>query len=207
MITQAQWSQTTKKIFYGILLYSIAGILYGIFDPINSLVGTGNMISSFAGGGSMPGGGFISTLCNLLLAAIIIGYILAFLGLTGFKKILGTEDASAIGKVRTAFILAIIAAGVDFIPLMGWAAGIINIIAFILMLLGYAALKKSTTFPELARKGASTLFIALILLLIGALISFIPFIGSIINGVLGIIAYIMTLVGWKKIVNAKEQIE
>jgi len=200
MSTKTQWSQETKKIFNGILLYSLGGIAYGILDPIDSLMSAGEMV------GVTSGGGIISTLCYILLAAIIIGYVLTFLGLTGFRKILELNDATAIGKVRTAFILAIIAAGVSFIPLMGWAAGILNIIAFILMLLGYSALKTSTTFPELARKGASTLFVALILLLVGAIIGFIPFVGGIIEGVLSIIAYIMTLLGWKKIVNAATQV-
>ena len=197
MITQTQWSETTKKIFYGILMYSIAGILHGILDPISSLE---SAVSMFSGS---SGGGLIGTICYILMAAIIVGYVLTFLGLSGFRKILEEEDASSIGKVRMAFILAIIAAGVGFIPL-DWVSGILNIIAFILMLLGYSALKKSTTFPEMARKGASTLFIALILLLVGTLIGFIPLVGSIIKGVLSIIAYIMTFVGWKKI--AKTQI-
>ena len=207
MIKKADWSRETKKIFNGILLYSIAGILYGIFDPIESLTSTVSSISSYAGAGSMPGSGLISTICYALLVAIIFGYVLTFLGLTGFRTILETNDANAIGKVRTAFILAIIAAGVGFIPLMGWVGGILNIVAFILMLLGYSALKSSSTFPELGRKGASTLFVALILLLVGVVVGFIPFIGGIFNGILSIIAYIMTLLGWKKIVSAAVELQ
>ena len=198
MTTSEQWSQETKKIFNGILLYSFAGIAHGILDPIDSLMSMGKMF------GASSGGGTISTLCYIALAGIIGGYVLTFLGLSGFKNILKTEDAASISKIRTAFVLALVGAAVSFIPLMGWVGGILNIIAFILMLMGYSALKKSATFPELARKGASLLFVAVILLIVGAILDFIPVAGGVLNGIFSIIAYIMTLLGWKKIVNAEE---
>ena len=205
MITNVLWSQTTKKIFNGILIYAIAGILYSIFDPIDSLMNMGSGFMSMAMESQFSNDGPLSGVCTALLILIIVGYGLALSGLTAFRKILGVEDARAVSRVRTAFILAIIAAIVDttFIP---FVPAIINIIAFIFMISGYSALKKSFTFPEMARRGARTLFSSCVLLIIGAVLSLIPIAGDVLEGILGLIAYIMTFVGWKKIVNAAAEL-
>jgi uncharacterized membrane protein len=115
---------------------------------------------------------------------------------------LNGEDQKSIGKVRIAYILLLISVAVDFIPLMGWVSTVLGIIAFIYMLLGYSALKNSTTFPELARKGASLLFVALILLIVGYVLDFIPIVGDVLEGILSIVAYILTFLGGKKIKDA-----
>jgi hypothetical protein len=198
------WSLQTGKIFKGILLTSLAGIVYSIVDSIESLVGSLLGAANSFGGGS--GGGTVSDILSYisyaLMALIIIGYVLTLMGLGGFRNVLDSKDSASVGKVRTGFILGIVAIGVDFIPLMGWAAGVLNIIAFILMLIGYSALKGSETFPTKARSGASTLFIAMILLVVGEVLDLIPLIGDYFNALFHFIAYILTLVGWAKIKNA-----
>ncbi|GHV68199.1 hypothetical protein FACS1894199_15060 [Bacteroidia bacterium] len=204
MTQSLQWSEVTKKVFNGIVLYALAGILLGIFDPIESLVSTGDTLASLAGVQNASGGAgsFLSIFCYIFQAGLILGCILIFVGLTGFKDILDGADQKAIGKVRLAYILVLIGVAVDFIPLMGWISTILGIIAFIYMLLGYSALKSSSTFPELARGGASLLFVALILLIVGEVVDFIPFAGDILQGILNIVAYILIFVGWKKIKDA-----
>lgn len=196
------WSQQTKKIYNGVLLYSIAGIIYAIFEPINDLQDTANTFSSLADGGGKSTFGDSDVVKYSLLACIIIGYFLFLKGLKVFATLLEPADQTALGKVRTGVILSLIATGVDFIPFFGWAAGILNIIAFILMIIGYAALKNSPTFPDKARKGASRLFISMILLIIGGLLGFIPIAGGFIEMIFDIIAFIMVLSGWKTIKNS-----
>ncbi|GHT10201.1 hypothetical protein AGMMS4956_01170 [Bacteroidia bacterium] len=204
MTQNSQWLEVTKKVFNGILLYAGAGLLLGIFDPINSLVSAGDGLAALGGVKNASGGAgtFLSVLCNIFQAGVILGCILIYLGLTGFKNILEGTDKKSIGKVRIAYILLLIGVAVDFIPLMGWVSAILGIIALIYMLLGYSALKSSATFPELARKGASQLFIALILLIVGEVLDFIPVVGDVLQGILSIIAYILTFLGWKKIKDA-----
>ncbi|MDR3094629.1 MAG: hypothetical protein LBU62_08335 [Bacteroidales bacterium] len=195
------WSLQTGKIFRGILLASLAGIVYSIVDPIESWIGAADMLSSFGGGGGVGGSGILSFISYALMAGIIIGYVLILMGLGGFKEVLDGSDSAAVGRLRIGFILGIIAIGVDFIPLLGWAAGVLNIIAFVLLLLGYSALKSSATFPTQARSGASTLFVAAILMVVGEVLDYIPIIGDFISAVLSLVAFILVLVGWNKIKN------
>jgi hypothetical protein len=184
-----RWSVETTKVFNGILLFVLSGIVYNILSPIESLLG-------IAGGGVAD---TLSIICYLLLVGIIAGYVLTLLGLSSFATILEDADGEAIRKVRLAFILVLIGTGLEFVSLLGFVCTVLYIIAYIIMLLGYSALKKSPTFP--ATKAASTLFTAMILLLIGAILDFIPLIGDFLEGVLNIIAYIMMFLGWSKIKN------
>jgi hypothetical protein len=196
------WSQQTKKIFNGILLFSIAWVFYGIFEPIESLVSGIDTLASFSGASNPTGGAgtVLSTIVYLLLIGIGWGYVLTIVGLRHFGNMLEEADKKAVGSLRTAFILALIAVGLDFIPLPGIISDILYLIAIILMLMGYNQLKASSTFP--GGKGASTLFVAMILIVVGWVLDFIPLIGDWMEALLRIIAYIMTLVGWNKIKNA-----
>ncbi|MDR1863996.1 MAG: hypothetical protein LBR08_00300 [Bacteroidales bacterium] len=195
------WSIQTGKIFKGILLFSLAGIVYSIVDPIESLVGTVDTLSSVSGGGGVAGSGVLSFISYALLALIAIGYVLTLMGLGGFRNVLSDVDSDAVGKIRMGFILALVAVGVDFFPLTGWIVGVLNIIAFILMLVGYSALKESGSFPTQARGGAFTLFVAMILLIVGEVLDFIPLVGDYFNALFHLVSYILLLMGWAKIKN------
>lgn len=197
------WSKPTKAIFNGILLYSICGLLYPFFDYFESASSLASNMSSFMSNGSLDMGiSALDVICWLLLAGIIVGVFLYMQGLSQFGNILEPADSTAIGKVRTGAILLIVAAVVDFIPFLGWVGGILNIIAYILMLIGFSALKGSTTFPEIAKKGANLLFVSMILLLVGAGIGFIPLVGGIFKMILNPVAFILMMVGWMRIKNA-----
>ncbi|KWW30197.1 MAG: Uncharacterized protein AUK63_1058 [bacterium P3] len=177
------WKSTTKQIYTGVMLYSLCGIVSGLVAILAFL-----------------SGGFWSVLSVILSIAIIVGYVLYFIGLRNFKNVVMEPDAPVVNKLYTAVILVIIGYIVGFIPVAGGIIqAILNIIAFIMMMVAYNKLRKSTTFPGLARKGASMLFTAMILSLIGAVISIIPLVGTIIAAILNIISFIMVLLGWKKI--------
>ena len=197
------WSEKTGMIFKGVLIYSIANVAHGIFEPINNIMNKVNMFSSFAGGSSSGGGiGFLDIVCYVALAGIIVGYYFFLKGLGEFRPLLADQDGNAIGRIRLGVILGLVATAVDFIPLLGWVETILNIIAFIMMLMGYSALKSSKTFPQTAAKGASRLFMAMILLLVGTVLGFIPLVGGFIDMVFVIIAFFMTLSGWSAIKNS-----
>ena len=196
------WVQQTQKIYKGVLLYSVAGVLYAILDPINSLSNAVGHLSSFADRGTFDMSvSALDVICYLLIAGIIGGYILFLQGLGGFTAILKGSDQIAMGRVRTGVILALIGSALGFIPFLGWIGGILNIISFIMMMLGYSALKNSATFPEESRKGASKLYTAMILSIIGAVLGFIPVAGGFIEMVFDIIAFFMILSGWASIKN------
>jgi uncharacterized membrane protein len=213
---QQDWSKTTSTIFYGVLIFSLAGIVKAILEPIAGVIDAAASINrgdigGLLSGGLLGDGGSGSSLSFIVkwLApiAVIVGYIMYLSGLGSFKKLLGGDDGSAVGKVRTGVILALIGVVVAWIPIIGgFVGGILAIIGFILEVIGFSNLKSSTSFPEDARRGASKLFTALILLIIGWVVGFIPFVGSWFEGILGIIAFILTLLGWAKIKNAQVQV-
>jgi hypothetical protein len=183
-MNKATWSATTKTIFNGILLFSLAWIAYGIFNAIGSLIFSST----------------VSVITYLLLAGIGVGYILTIIGLGKFSAILDEADKKAIGSVRVAFIVALVAVVLNAISLIpGIVGDIVYFIAIVLMMLKYGSLKRSTTFA--GRAGASTLYTAMLLLVLGWALDFIPVVGDWIESVLTIIAYIMTLQGWGKIKN------
>lgn len=189
------WKSTTAQMYRGVLVYSLCGVASSIASPIV----TAHAVSSFVNNGSTGGSSVILTLLGV---AILVGYVLFFLGLKDFRTVVNPADAPAVGKVYTAVILNIIGYVLKLIPIISIIGGIINIVAFIIMLLGYSALKNSATFPERARKGASHLFVAMILSLVGTILAWIPLIG-IIGSICNLVAFILTILGWKAIADSE----
>ena len=136
--------------------------------------------------------------------AVIYGYWLFIKSLDIFKQQVNPADAPRIGSIRTATILSIVAAIVVCIPMLGFVGGILNLIAWILLLIAYANLKNSVTFPEGARRGMSKLFTAMILGIIGWVIGLIPLVGGVIETILEIIAFVIILLGWKNVSESEE---
>ena len=188
-LTNSAWKNATSKIFTGVLLFSLSGIAGGILAAI-----LGFILKSLT---------LVSIIVLIAGIASILGYVLYVLGLGNFKNILAGEDAAAISKVWLAAILAlagsVITVLTTLIPGIGIIGTIAAIAAYVLNLLGFMALKNSQTFPALAKAGASKLFLAYILYLVGAISAFIlpSFISSIIN----LVALVMILIGWANIKN------
>lgn len=189
--------KTTKSIYNGVLLYSLCGIAKSIVDPIAAASSAAAMFS-----GSSSGGGAFSVISLLLALAIIAGYVLFFLGLSHFRTVVNTNDAPAVQKLYVATIISIVAYVCMCIPFMGLIGKILSLVAFIMMLLGFSALKKSATFPADGRNGASKLFIAMILSVVGVVLGWIPLIGGVLSAILGIVGFILTILGWKKVAYA-----
>ncbi|MCD7969790.1 MAG: TMEM43 family protein [Alistipes sp.] len=190
-LTIDTWKKPTTTIFNGILLYVICGFLYGMFNSMAT-------VSSF-----FSTGGFFTILKWISFIGLIAGYVLYIMGLDSFKKILPEADAASVGKIFLGVILGIVALIIAFIPIAGWIlGGLCNLTSFFLMLIGFNSLKGSATFPIKARSGAGTLFVAMILGVVGVIIGWIPLIGWILGGLISLICLIMTFVGWNNIKNA-----
>lgn len=185
------YKSASTKVFYGVLAYSILGILSGILTS----VAAAEIASALVFGGSLPWWYFVMP---ILVAA---GYVVYFIGLGGLVKVLEEADAVAMKKVRLAAILSIIGTICGLIPVAGGIiAGILGIIAIVFNFIGFVALKKSETFP--GKKGANIIFIAMIISLCGAVLSIIPVI-NIVGMIANIVAFVMTIVGWYMIMKAE----
>lgn len=198
------WKQTTSDLYKAVKIYTFAAIAAAIFGFIATIGSAASAIASLAGSGSGGGFGVWNILEILATVALIYGYWLFIKTLDIFKKQVNPTDAPRIGSIRTATILSIVGAIVACIPLLGLVGGILNLVAWIMLLIAYANLKNSVTFPEGARRGMSKLFTAMILGIIGWVIGLIPLAGDIIEMILEIVAFVIVLLGWKNVSESEE---
>jgi len=141
-----------------------------------------------------------------LTIVALIGLVLYLVGLGKFSQSLDAEGHAGASKLKIAVWLGIAAAIIGIIPLLGAIiAGIIGIIAFIFEFLGYCNLMKSDPLHEEGRDGAKTLRLSMIIMIIAAIIGIIPFAGSIIAGILALVALWFIYKGWTKILFGLEQ--
>lgn len=189
-LKNSAWKNATSKIFLGVLLFSLSGIAGGIIAAI-----LGVILKSLT---------LVGIIVLIAGIAAILGYVLYVLGLGNFKNILTGEDAAAVSKVWLAAILAlagsVITVLTTVIPGIGIIGTIAAIAAYVLNLLGFMALKNSSTFPTLAKAGANKLFLAYILYLAGSIVAF--FLPAIISSLINLVALVMILLGWSAIKNA-----
>lgn len=214
------WQQKTNPIWIAVLLFAIGGALYPFASTFHStssaITGGLNTLSSLAGGGKVVSTFSIWGLLKwVFLLAAIAGYALFIIGLGNFRTILDAKDGEGVGKVRTGALLHVAGFACVLLGMLFWGrffgicASILSIIAFIMMLMGYSVLKNSSTFPAKARKGASHLFLSMVLSVVAAglvlLLGWIPLVGGVIAilaGIIALIAYILVFVGWAAIKNA-----
>lgn len=190
------WHRKASPVFTAVLIYSIAAALATL---ISSVVWPSAMFR-------MDG---VLIFFYILEVVYILGLILFIIALTHFGAILDHEDSQSIGNIRTGASLNLIGVGLTLIPFMGWVGGILNILGWVLMLVGYMSLKNSVSFPAKARKGASNLFLAMIISLIGGIVMLIFGWIPIIRLVVGLIvfavyaiAFVLMLSGWINIKDA-----
>ena len=190
------WNKETRQAYVGTLLYSLLGILAAILAPIAGA----SALASFASGSS--GGGFVATLLILVELCIIAGYVIFFLAVKDLKNITEGEDQSAFGNVFLSIIFDILAAVFGMIPGVRWVGGILAIVSCVLLLMAYSSLKKSPTIAQLspvATAGFGQLFTAEVLVAIAIVIGWIPLVGGIVGAILKVIAWVLVLLGWKKV--------
>jgi hypothetical protein len=200
-----------KKIFLGVIVYVIAGMVYSIVAPMESL-------------DEESVGAIVSVYCSL--TALAIGYALALVGTVDFQKEVSDSAKKAVYLIKTGFIIFIVAAifemigevremKPDIIITVGAITTIVlNIAAPIVFLIGYCNLKKENFFNKEIRKGFSILFSASLVMLVGYLLRLT---GSVLSkgcedvssvyciivivlwAVFIFAGFIMTLLGWNKV--------
>lgn len=182
MVNNAQWPVVTGKLYNAVLIQIVCSFLAILF-------------------GAFGGVSFGVTAILALIAAIgaAVGYVLFFIGLGEWRQIVDPNDFKGVNRLRTAVLLNIIGIILGCIPLLGWIGSILSFIGFILMLLGYGELKKSATFPEMARVGAGKIHTSMILNIVAVVLGLIPVAGGFIELVVSIVAFYFMFTGWKSI--------
>lgn len=197
-MSNLSWSTVTGNLYKGILIQvccNIAAVIFGWIASANDAAGLFSM--------EAPSWGFWDFMELAANVGAIYGFWFFFSNLNPWKALANENDAKSIGSIYTATILQIAAIIVGFIPFLGIVGTILNIVAWILLLMAYNNLKVSTTFPATAKDGANKLFLAMIIALVGAVLSIIPIIG-IIGAIMAIVAFIMNLMGWSLIAKSEQ---
>ena len=185
-------------ICLGVILYYISPFIIDVVSLMDDINSFGYMMS----GGSYSSA---SDVFGYLLESLVpIGAVIFFMGLKEFRNAVDKADEANVTKISNAVIILFIGSVMDFLPIpfLGIIVGIINIIAVVMMLMAFSALKSSQTFLEGARKGASILHVSMFMIIVVILVGWIPFIGGVIGSILTFIAYFIAAFGWKIIAEA-----
>ena len=162
-----------NKLYKNVMILGIAGAVGSLFNLLL---------------------GWLGNICDI---AVVAGFMGMFLRLKDMAENAEAEDAAALKKLQLGALLYIVGIAVRMIPVVGWILGlIVLIVAFVFMLLGYMALKKSATFPYKDAMGLP--FIAAILGVVAAIFKIIPVIGVTIGNIILIAVFVLLLSGWKK---------
>lgn len=189
------WNKETRQAYVGTLLYSLLGIVAAILTPFAVL---GSVAKSLSSGQSSGGG--MGILLAIVEIGIIFGYVIFFLAIKDLKTEAEGEEKSAFKKIYLSIIFDILAAIFGIFHL-GIVAGILGLLSCILLISAYSSLKTSRVISELspsATSGFGLLFTAEILILVAIFLGWIPII-KIIAAILKAIAWILILLGWKKV--------
>lgn len=171
------WDETTQKISKHVLLLAIAGMVASLF------------------------GMFLGTIADMANVCVIVGYAFLAVRLETLMVLSDDADVASLQKVRLGILLFFLGVILRMIPVVGFVLGPLAwIAAYVFMLLGFSALKKSESFAD--NGGMSLLFIAAVLGIAGSVFVIIPLVGKILGNLLFLAMYILILMGWKKV--AKE---
>lgn len=202
------WSKATKGIWHGVLGYAILSIISWLLSVLIIAASTVSKVSKFAESGdasALSGGGFMEDVAPILVSIATLVFIWMIISNLGkWRDLVDANDAGYVSRIRTAFIINIVAVVIGMLPIPLAGAiisGILIIIAFIMQLTAYSSLKNSKTLPQAAANGMSNLFTYTILVLIGTLLGFIPLLG-IVCLIIKIVAIIFMLMGWAKVGNS-----
>lgn len=190
------WKNSTKKIFTGVVIQTVCSLVVSILALVTAVLAVKLMFAAT-----------VTTGVITILVGIVglIGYILYFIGVNKFKNAVNEVDFPAAQKLYVGVLLGLIGAIVTIIPFIGFLGGICGLVGFIFMLIGLNALRKSETFPQLARVGANMLFIIMILGIVVGILNFIPAMAmKIISLICTIAVVVVQILGWKKIKDAVE---
>ena len=166
------WKESTQKIFWGVIVIAVAGIISVLYDYVSYGVSIFEFVAQYMPGGNSGMQAFftsIHTLGFLAKLAVMVGYVLYLLGLTRFAA-LQTNAAAAqnIQKVRTAVIILICCFataavfGVLFsIPFLGTLISIVvwvaTLVAYFKMRNAFQVLMASPALSATSQKGARKL--------------------------------------------------
>ncbi len=198
-----RWQKCIGTLIGAIWLYTLADIAGSITESINGLLNPVGFLGSLMGGEDNSPFGVGDLLEYLFPVLVLVGYLMFYSSLGRFVKLQKDQsDIEAASRVRSGYILLLIAVLVRFIPVAGLIiALVLTIIAYARMLSGFKWMSASANFSAEAQSGAALLRSATIWLLVGYILGCIPVVGGIIEAIISLVAFFCMLAGWRRIQN------
>lgn len=181
---------TISLVFAGIA----SGLAASSFDNIDNLssLASLNILALFSG--------MMVWLILILIAMVvsIYGMYKAYAGLKSLAPQLDSAGALAVKNLSIAMLIMMITSLCTFIPILGGLVAIGgSIAAIVLNIMGYSALRSSTSLNEEGKVAAKKLFNAMIIYIVMIGCILIPIIGWLAIPVLYIIYWVKLFSGWK----------
>lgn len=196
------WKKTIGTLISAIWLYTIAGIVGSITETTNTILNLGEILYSMFDGGEYEVApnfaDLIEFICSFL---VILGYYLFFRSIIRFVKLQRNNiDKENANKIKSSYILLVIALITDCIPFVGGLISLVLlIIAYVKQLSGYKGLSKSDVLPQTAKNGLHTLYLCTIWSLVFGIIGCIPLIGAPLEGIASLVIFFIILSAWKNV--------
>ncbi len=202
--------KSISSIRQGLSIYLVSSIIAAIIATIVIIVGIFSVLASVAQTGtfsltSVLGTGALAYLSTIIPAlGVIAGLFIYWGGLRKFQPALDEVGQRAISNVALGTLLiassSLLGIFALFLPeILSSIVSIASLAGFVLTLLGYMSLERSTSLNKLGFEGAGQLKTAMYLSLGSIVAYFIPFIGPIATLVLQIMYFIYLFQGWDKI--------
>ena len=204
----SSWKSTVGSITVALSLYVIAGFVVNVCDAISStgidlLSNLMDMAMAFEEGNFFQEPDFTDIIEGFAKVMLVVGYIMLLNALDDFSEIQkSSNDQESVKKVRSGYILLVVAVLVGLIPILGGIiAFVLYIVGYVKQISGYKSLRESNVLPHAVQGAFDSLRLCVVWTIIGNVIGIVPLIGDIIECVFAVFIFIMMLVSWSTIKN------
>ena len=192
------WKAETQKIFWSIIALVIIGCLFALMPWV---VASSSLEGLVAVASSTP---WYNYVFPILMACV---YVFMYFSATKIASILKAEDAKSFKFISYSFCVYAFADLMTLIPSAGPIIGpLCSLCAIAFFIMAFKSLKESATMPELVRSGANILFIGYILAAVAVVLSFIPTAGPIMAGIIGLVVFVLEIIGWVRFMKAEPEL-
>lgn len=200
---QTKWRKTVSGIIAAIWSYTLAGIGGGVVSFIDGLMTPFNLaeiVESFSSGAGDFDPSGMDIAGWVLDAFVIFGYVYFYLSVSVFVNLQKNEtDRLGANKIKSSYILMIVALVLSVIPIVKIVGFILMIVAYVKQIKGYRMLSQSAYYNEKARQGAALLRKSTGWILASIFIGWIPLVGGMLESIILLVTFFLILKGWRLI--------
>lgn len=199
------WKNTVMCLIWSTIIFMVAQVFSAMF--LAMAVGTSFFSKSVAE---------VMTILTIMFVMLMAGgFVWYFFSLGRFTEMQRNEtDRTTMRNILIANIILV--GGFLFTLLISffvnaiagwWLNWLIEIGAYVWLMISFGQYAKSTALPEGAKVGANFIRVACIVALSGTAISFIPIVGTALDIMAGLAYIALLFIGWSKIANHEPEVQ